>query len=60
MITLVSEDARIRNFLNLNKFSIEKTKVKIDMYYTIRGVIPELFELSNPKLENMKNVFNLT
>ncbi|KAJ3644404.1 hypothetical protein Zmor_022138 [Zophobas morio] len=51
-------DAHIRNFLNLNKYSIEKTKGKIDMYYTIRSVIPELFELSNPKLDNVKNVFN--
>ena len=58
MITLVSEDARIRNFLNLNKFSIEKTKVKIDMYYTIRSITPELFEVSNPKLEVTKNLFN--
>ncbi|XP_063917461.1 retinol-binding protein pinta-like [Zophobas morio] len=52
------EDVKIKNFLNLSKFSIEKTKEKIDMYYTIRSVIPELFESSNPKLEVTKNLFN--
>ncbi|XP_063917452.1 uncharacterized protein LOC135133118 [Zophobas morio] len=54
------EDVKNKNFLNLNKFSIEKTKEKIDMYYTIRSVIPELFELCNPKLKITDNLFNNT
>ena len=58
MKTVLLEDVKIKNFLNLNKFSIEKTKQKIDMYYTIRSITPELFEVSNPKLEVTKNLFN--
>jgi hypothetical protein len=54
----IMEDVQIRNFLNLNKFSIEKTKEKIDMYYTIRTVVPDLFQDNNPKLPHMKRLFD--
>ncbi|KAJ3644875.1 hypothetical protein Zmor_022576 [Zophobas morio] len=54
----ILDDARIKNFLNLNKFSIEKTKQKIDMYYTIRTLIPEIFQKGNLNLENIKKVFD--
>ncbi|KAJ3644405.1 hypothetical protein Zmor_022139 [Zophobas morio] len=54
------EDVKIRNFLNLNKFSIEKTKEKIDMYYTIRSVIPDVFEVNNLKCEKLENLFKDT
>ncbi|CAH1376512.1 unnamed protein product [Tenebrio molitor] len=50
----VMEDIKIRNFLTLNKCSIEKTKQKIDMYYTIRSVTPEVYEKTNPKLPHMQ------
>ncbi|CAH0549600.1 unnamed protein product [Brassicogethes aeneus] len=46
----------ITRFLLNNKFSIEISKEKIDMYYTIRSLIPELYENSNPKLPEMQNV----
>lgn len=46
-------DKRIEKFLILNKMSIEKTKNKIDMYFSIRQVMPEIFigkEPSNSKV----------
>ncbi|CAG9759871.1 unnamed protein product [Ceutorhynchus assimilis] len=33
----------IQSFLLFNKFSIERAKQKLDMYYTIRGHLPEMF-----------------
>ncbi|RZC34275.1 CRAL TRIO domain containing protein [Asbolus verrucosus] len=51
---LVLEDAKIRNFLILNKCSVEKTKQKVDMYYTIRGLIPDFYVDSNPKLPHLQ------
>ncbi|KAJ3644406.1 hypothetical protein Zmor_022140 [Zophobas morio] len=54
----IMDETMIRNFLNLNKFSIEKTKVKIDMYYTMRSLIPELYAISNPKLERMQRALD--
>ncbi|XP_068914645.1 uncharacterized protein [Tenebrio molitor] len=43
----------ILNFLIMNKFSIERTKQKIDMYYTIKNVIPDVY--CNPKSPQIKD-----
>ncbi|XP_066157989.1 retinol-binding protein pinta-like [Euwallacea fornicatus] len=40
----IPEDRIIESFILFNKFSIERTKQKLDMYYTIRSAIPELFD----------------
>jgi hypothetical protein len=53
---LVAEDAKIRNFLLLNKCSVENTKQKIDMYYTIRSLLPDWYEHCNPKLPFIKRL----
>ncbi|KAJ3624282.1 hypothetical protein MTP99_017920 [Tenebrio molitor] len=50
----IMSDIAISKFLMLNKFSIEKTKQKIDMYYTIRSLIPDWYDQCNPKLPCMK------
>ncbi|RZC41034.1 CRAL TRIO domain containing protein [Asbolus verrucosus] len=50
----IMEDGKIRNFLILNKCSVEKTKQKFDMYYTIRGLIPDFYVDSNPKLPHLQ------
>ncbi|KAJ8933812.1 hypothetical protein NQ314_013784 [Rhamnusium bicolor] len=49
----------IECFLITNKFSIERTKQKLDMYYTIRPLIPELFENKNPSLPHMQKMFDV-
>ncbi|RZC34023.1 CRAL TRIO domain containing protein [Asbolus verrucosus] len=55
----ILDEHRIRNFLTLNKCSIEKTKQKIDMYYTIRSLIPDMFENINPKHPNMEQLLDI-
>lgn len=53
----IPADQIILKFLGLNKCSIEVTKQKIDNYYSIRNVIPELFShhpLSSEMLEAYK------
>ncbi|VEN43538.1 unnamed protein product [Callosobruchus maculatus] len=54
-------DHVIQNFLLLNKFSIETTKQKLDMYYTIRSLLPEVFENKHPNSphmqQNMKAIY---
>lgn len=37
------DDVRLTNFLRGCKFSLEKVKKKLDMYYTMRTAIPEFF-----------------
>ncbi|XP_018561550.1 alpha-tocopherol transfer protein-like [Anoplophora glabripennis] len=49
-------DTMIRNFLFNNKFSVEATKQKLDMYYTLRSLIPEIYENKNPKLPHMQQI----
>ncbi|RZC41748.1 hypothetical protein BDFB_011703 [Asbolus verrucosus] len=48
----------VRNFLVLNKCSIERTKVNIDLYYTARSKIPEFFENVNPKSTHMRKMMD--
>lgn len=40
---IVVEDNLIERFLLLNKCSVEKTKQKIDWYYTMRTLVPDLY-----------------
>ncbi|KAK6620637.1 hypothetical protein RUM43_010932 [Polyplax serrata] len=42
------DDARLMTFLRGCKFSLEKTKRKLDMYFTMRSAIPEFFSNRNP------------
>ncbi|XP_057665017.1 uncharacterized protein LOC130899249 isoform X2 [Diorhabda carinulata] len=51
-------DKMIEFFLTNCKFSIEKTKQNIDMYYTIRPLIPEIYQNTNPCLSENQAVFN--
>ncbi|KAJ3644908.1 hypothetical protein Zmor_022607 [Zophobas morio] len=50
----IMDDTRIRNILHLCKFNVEKTKEKIDNYYTLRTKYPNVFNGSNPKLQTLK------
>nr|CAH7768952.1 unnamed protein product [Callosobruchus chinensis] len=49
-------DELIESFLVTNRFLVERTKEKLDMYYTIRSLLPECFNNKNPKLPNMKEI----
>ncbi|KAG5900101.1 hypothetical protein JTB14_016070 [Gonioctena quinquepunctata] len=52
-------DALILSFLVTNKFIIEKTKTKLDMYYTIRSLLPECFRNKSPSLPHMQKTSNI-
>ncbi|XP_065337538.1 retinol-binding protein pinta-like [Cloeon dipterum] len=43
------DDQMIITFLRGCKFSLERTKEKLDMYYTIKTMVPELFKNRNLK-----------
>ncbi|XP_063903552.1 retinaldehyde-binding protein 1-like [Zophobas morio] len=44
----------LRNFLILNKGSVEVTKQRIDGYYSVRARVPEIAYEMNPKRPHMK------
>ncbi|KAK4878155.1 hypothetical protein RN001_010661 [Aquatica leii] len=48
----------IERFLLLNKFRLEVTKQKIDMYYTVRSMIPEFYD-RNPNEKVMRKVLDV-
>ncbi|XP_030759611.1 uncharacterized protein LOC115885009 [Sitophilus oryzae] len=43
-------------FLIMNKFNIDKSKTKLEMYYKIRSEIPDFYVNKHPKLPHMKEI----
>jgi len=53
------DDDRLRTFLRGCKFSLEKVKKKLDMYYTMRNAVPEFFanrDVDRPELAEIFKV----
>ncbi|CAH1184816.1 unnamed protein product [Phyllotreta striolata] len=44
------------NFLLMNKFDIQNTKQKLQMYYSIREILPEFFKNKHPDSAHMREV----
>lgn len=54
-----TDDQRLKTFLRGCKFSLEKVKKKLDMYYTMRNAVPEFFanrDVSKPELKGLFDV----
>lgn len=52
------EDTILRKILISNKFSLEKTKRKLDMFYSVKNVLPEYFENREPLHPSMQLYFD--
>ncbi|XP_072380752.1 alpha-tocopherol transfer protein-like [Diabrotica undecimpunctata] len=50
----IPSDHILASFIWANRFSLEKTKQRIDLYYTIRSSMPNIYQFANPKTEFMK------
>nr|CAI5860963.1 unnamed protein product [Callosobruchus analis] len=50
------EDHMLINQILSNKFHMEKTKKKIEMYYAMKSILPDIFKNRNPKLPHMKDI----
>jgi hypothetical protein len=46
-------------FLRGCKFSLERTKEKLDMYYTMRTALPEFFNGRDVKSKGMREMLQL-
>ncbi|KOB76021.1 Cellular retinaldehyde-binding protein [Operophtera brumata] len=56
------DDQRIMTFLRGCKFSLEKTKRKLDMYFTMRTAVPEFFndrDVTRPELQEILNMVQM-
>lgn len=45
-----TDDQHLISFLRGTKFSLERAKQKYDLYYTVRGALPEVFKNRDPLL----------
>lgn len=58
-IDVIADDQRLKTFLRGCKFSLEKVKKKLDMYYTMRNAVPEFFanrDVDRPELAEIFKV----
>jgi len=53
------DDQRLKTFLRGCKFSIEKVKKKLDMYYTMRNAVPEFFANRDVSRSDLKSLFDI-
>ncbi|VVC98505.1 unnamed protein product [Leptidea sinapis] len=56
------DDQRIMTFLRGCKFSLEKTKRKLDMYFTMRTAVPEFFndrDVTRPELQESLKIIQM-
>jgi len=58
-VLFISDDQRLMTFLRGSKFSLEKCKQKLDMYFTMRAMVPEFFnnrDIRNPLLQKITKI----
>lgn len=58
----IADEGRLRTFLRGCKFSPEKVKQKLDMYYTMRNAVPEFFadrDISRPELAEVLDIADM-
>lgn len=54
------DDQWLLTFLRGCKFSLERTKEKLDAYYTLRTALPEYFKDRDPMTKDVQDVMNST
>lgn len=55
----ILDDQFLLTFLRGCKFSLERTKEKIDMHYTLKTVTPEIYENRDPFLPEIQKVLSV-
>lgn len=53
------DDQRIMTFLRGCKFSLEKAKRKLDMYFTMRAAVPEFFDNRDVTRPELKEILSM-
>lgn len=55
----ILDDQWLLAFLRGSKFSLERAKEKLDMFYTMRTVVPELLKNRDPLRPEIQDVLDL-
>lgn len=56
---LISAEQWLIAFLRGSKFSLERSKEKLDMYYTLRTLVPEFFSNRDPLDPRVQEILKL-
>ena len=56
--SIKQDDAFLTAFLRGCKFSLEKTKEKLDFHFTVRGNLPTWFDNWDPRLPEIKRIIS--
>lgn len=54
-----TDDQFLVTFLRANKYSMEKAKMNLDMYYSLRIHVPEIMLSRNPEDEKIHEIIKL-
>lgn len=54
-----SDNQFLINFLRSSKFSLQRTKEKLDYYCTIKTLLPEYFDNRDPFNEEIQAILNV-
>lgn len=58
IISAISGDNLLLSFLRGSKFSLERTKEKIDFFHTYKTLVPELFSSRDPFSPEMQRILD--
>lgn len=55
---MISDDQWLLAFLRGTKFSLERAKEKLDLYYSVQAIAPELFKIkhTDPRFNEIWNL----
>ena len=59
MSSKISDTKTLLRYLRGCKFNLDKTKAKLEMYYTCKSALPELFQERDPFNPTIRNILNL-
>jgi len=58
-LTARTDSQWLTTFLRSSKFSLERTKTKMDMFYSLRTALPEFFTRRDPILPELQHILKL-
>jgi len=57
-VSFIADDAKLERFIFNCKNSIEKCKLILERYYTVRTSLPEFFAFRDPLSQDIQDSFN--
>lgn len=59
LLKRIADKQWIITFLRANKFNLERTKERFDMFYTMRTLVPEFFKNRDPLEAQVQEILSM-